>query len=37
MKVRAIEPVQQTAARAAGAIYLLTTLTANFSEFYVRG
>jgi Domain of unknown function (DUF4386) len=32
-----IEPTQRTAAKVAGCVYLLTTVTANFAEFYARG
>lgn len=32
-----VEPLQQTAAKIAGFLYLFTLLTANFAEFYTRG
>lgn len=34
MTSRTLEPAQYTAARVAGFIYLFTTVTANFAEFY---
>jgi hypothetical protein len=37
MPLRAIEPAQQSAAKAAGALYLFTSATAVFAEFFVRG
>ena len=37
MTLPPIEPAQRTAARIAGFLYLFTTVTANFAEFYARG
>ena len=37
MTLRTIEPAQHTAARIAGLLYLFTSATAIFGEFFVRG
>lgn len=37
MALLRIEPSQHSAAKVAGFMYLLTTVTANFAEFYARG